>query len=40
MKGFFNAPKRLRAGILTDSEDDNAVMRIFTQQMLKGFIGY
>ena len=23
---------------LTDSEDDNAAMRYFTQQMLKGFI--
>ena len=26
------------AGILTDSEDDNAVMRNFTRQMLKDFI--
>ena len=26
------------AGILTDSEDDNAVMRNLTQQMLKSFI--
>ena len=27
-----------RCGILTDSDDDNAVMRNFTRQMLKDFI--
>ena len=34
----FRGRKAEDAGILTDSEDDNAVMRNFTRQMLKDFI--